>query len=436
MNKKLLALALAAAVALGGVVATQASAATIDVAAGDSIQTAIDAAQPGDTIQVAAGTFNGTINVTKPITLRGAQADVDARDRTSANETVIRSAYNGGFNIRHSDVTIDGFTIDGEGVDPYGRGIVLFAGADVSDLTVNNTIFTNNQTAIVTAGGASVDVTGLTVQQNRFADNNSANAPNAAAGIFIAGATGANLEILNNDFSDTGEGFTGSSNAISLSGVPSAPLTNIIVSGNTSVDDGSFLYVYDATQVQITNNTSDAQRGNGVLIGSNARAVDITGNTFTNSNNGVRFGGAQPASDVTISGNTITGMRTAGVNISAGAISDGIVVNQNTLTGNELGISNASDVAVDANNNWWGCPAGPGAEGCDATEGIVLASAWYTDSAMTATNLDVVTPEEVVPGVPNTSLAENVLGTLAAVASAIALVVAGSVIYRRRSTNV
>ena len=45
---------------------------TITVSAGSSIQTAINAAAAGDTINVAAGTFSGDITVSKRLTLNGA----------------------------------------------------------------------------------------------------------------------------------------------------------------------------------------------------------------------------------------------------------------------------------------------------------------------------------------------------------------------------
>lgn len=54
-----------------GVVAPPAAAAGHTVHPGESIQEAVDAARPGDSIFVLAGTYRESVNITKPLTLRG-----------------------------------------------------------------------------------------------------------------------------------------------------------------------------------------------------------------------------------------------------------------------------------------------------------------------------------------------------------------------------
>jgi parallel beta-helix repeat protein len=77
------------------------------VNSGESIQAAIDIADPGDTIYVYHGTYTEQINVTKSITLEG---------ENKSNTTI-----NGGFNVTADNTIIQNFTITyGYGWDPDG----------------------------------------------------------------------------------------------------------------------------------------------------------------------------------------------------------------------------------------------------------------------------------------------------------------------------
>src|SRR4051812_37308901 len=78
-----------------------AQAATVGCGHTKSIQNAIDAADSGDTIRICEGTYAGALKIGKPLTLRGAGADlVTIRDGVTATK----------------DVTISGVTVDGGGI--------------------------------------------------------------------------------------------------------------------------------------------------------------------------------------------------------------------------------------------------------------------------------------------------------------------------------
>ena len=101
-----------------------------------SIQEAIDGASPGDTISVAAGVYNEHIVIDKPLTLLGAQANVDptvegARTDPSLESIIVGTG--GGYDdaaivielsqaTEEKEVIINGFTIKNPGGD---YGIVL-----------------------------------------------------------------------------------------------------------------------------------------------------------------------------------------------------------------------------------------------------------------------------------------------------------------------
>src|SRR5918998_3516753 len=77
-------------------------------AAYSTIQSAVNAAAPGDTIQVCAGNYNENVNIPAPLsglTLNGAQAGVPVTGRTFGSPA--ESTVNGQITVRPSNVRID-----------------------------------------------------------------------------------------------------------------------------------------------------------------------------------------------------------------------------------------------------------------------------------------------------------------------------------------
>ena len=127
-------------------------------AAYTTINAAVAAALPGDTIQVCAGTYNE--NVTIPaqlsgLTLNGAQAGVPFSGRTfaSSDESTVRgtalSAGTAVFTVNAPNVEIDGFSVTNPGTGGTAFGITIRRGGDGA-LVTNNIIDT--VTAPTTAG--------------------------------------------------------------------------------------------------------------------------------------------------------------------------------------------------------------------------------------------------------------------------------------------
>ncbi|MBM3864244.1 MAG: DUF1565 domain-containing protein, partial [Verrucomicrobia bacterium] len=127
-----------------------------------SIQSAIHAAVPGDTIQVAAGTYAEQLVINKPLTLLGPQAGVSGhaagRGADPSAEAVItypainfsspssRSLLYLGTSV--TGITVDGFTFRDVEVFPSGwYGYLVFA-SNVQDLVIRNNRFFGGQTAI------------------------------------------------------------------------------------------------------------------------------------------------------------------------------------------------------------------------------------------------------------------------------------------------
>ena len=93
-----------------------------------TIQAAVNAANPGDTILADAGIYAENVTINKALILEGAQHGVDARTR-SGLESIVDGTYNGGktpFYVTADNVTIDGFTVQGAtNGNQFGYGIVL-----------------------------------------------------------------------------------------------------------------------------------------------------------------------------------------------------------------------------------------------------------------------------------------------------------------------
>src|SRR5207249_8845278 len=83
-----------------------------------TIQAAVNAATPGSIINVDAGTYSEQVTINKQLTIRGAQAGVDARSNTrlyaSTSTETICNGYDTGtgrspaFIVKANDVTLDG----------------------------------------------------------------------------------------------------------------------------------------------------------------------------------------------------------------------------------------------------------------------------------------------------------------------------------------
>ncbi len=103
---------------------------------GDSIQDAIDAAQPGETILVGDGTYEESLTIDKELTLRSVSDGGAVLDGGGDLERAIT--------VDAADVTVDGFRIEG-----YGGDAAVF---------VSGNQFTLQNTAIVDNDGAALSI--------------------------------------------------------------------------------------------------------------------------------------------------------------------------------------------------------------------------------------------------------------------------------------
>jgi LPXTG-site transpeptidase (sortase) family protein len=153
-----------------------------------TIQAAVNAASPGSTINVAAGTYDEDVNLNKSLALLGAGAD----------EAIIRGVFGGDsatVRVAANSVTIAGFTITrlgnnvtdwnnpglnstGIGIQGALTGMVVHdniltgnrTGIDINNSsghTVRNNLITDNRTGMILRN----QTNNLTVTENRITDN-------------------------------------------------------------------------------------------------------------------------------------------------------------------------------------------------------------------------------------------------------------------------
>ncbi len=136
----------------------------------DTIQDGIDAVA-GSTVHVAAGTYEESITANKSLTLLGAKSNVDPRGGAWTGDISVINPGPGGYgvDIRVSNVTINGFEING---GMYGIYVAPGAG-DVSDVTIEyNDLHTNTKYGCQLIDQvAGVSLTGVNISKNYFHDN-------------------------------------------------------------------------------------------------------------------------------------------------------------------------------------------------------------------------------------------------------------------------
>lgn len=244
-----------------------------------TIQHAINVAVSGDIIYVDAGTYAEDITVTKSLDIRGANYNISPNGGTRVAEAIVVPAtshvdYNEVFHVAASNVSINGFTIDG------------------NNMAINSGYLGTN--------GADLD---------------------AAEGVTVYEDNISNLTVLKNIFQNLS--YTG----VTLYGASfSSPAT----SGHSITDNlMRNLGTYDAS-------SGIAQYGTGVLLYNNQYAA-VTNNTMTNVRVGVQTGNFAQANPGTtasqvISGNTITARRRGIFHNLFYASASGYTLSNNSIT--------------------------------------------------------------------------------------------------------
>jgi hypothetical protein len=307
-----------------------------------TIQAAINASSDGDTIIVAAGLYKENVVINRSLTLKGAQAGVDARTR-SGNETIIEPDDGTGISIRTANRTGTNYVvvIDGLTVRNVVHAITTPDPEMAADITVKNVRALNcSEFGISLTFTLTTTVEYCYVEGARQAINAGALEPFPPTSV-----TFRNNEVVNAEFGITG--YMGDS-------LIEGNLIRDFATGGTGIA-GQFL------NTEIKNNTVTGYvEGAGMSFESHygrplSENVNVESNNFTGNSFGIYIFETQ--TELT-----------------------GITVNFNSIVGNSwFGVRNDGNATLDVTRNWWGANDGPshaGPGGGDAVSDNVDFEPW------------------------------------------------------------
>lgn len=341
-----------------------------------TIQGAITKASPGDTINVASGTYVEEVIVNKTLTLLGAQADVDARNRVAVPESIV-SGPNGSFSLEANNVILNGFTVSGSISNAGIKTSPTYSGYQI----LNNIIEGNVFGLYLHSEGTTQTI----VSQNLFNNNNIAG---SASGNGIYSDQGLdNVSISDNKF--TGAHANAS---IALVNTTSSDVT---ISDNEMVNDGTIYLINLSGTNTISGNNVTGSTSHGIQLDGSNDNVTISNNTITGINDGwsaIRVSDNNGSNgSITITNNSLkdnitsTLFESYGINSTDGTAT--VVANSNDLSNNDIGVRYEPAIppsnTLDATCNWWGNSNGPGpvgpGSGSPVTTNVDFTS-WLTTS--------------------------------------------------------
>jgi hypothetical protein len=380
-----------------------------------SIGAAVASAVPGDTVQVAQGTYKEDVVIGKSISLIGKNSAntiidatglsngvyVDGLDNPGLSQvvvagfTVANANFEGILVTNASSVTIQGNHVTGNNrsLDPVNLvcpGIPIFETAEgfdcgegihiiaVDHSTVANNLIENN------AGGILIsDETGPT-HDNLITANVAQNNP-FDCGITIPShprsptvPPGPPFGIYSNTISgnqSSGNGLQGEGAGIGIfSFLPGGRVSENLITGNQITNNG-------LPGVAMHAHSPGEDLNNNVITGNyiSGNGAD-TDDAATPGPAGINIFGISTITGTVISQNVI---KNEAVDIAANTAGTEVDANQNNLNGSGAGIANLGTGTVNAANNWWGCAHGPNTPGCSTVSGTGITFApWLSSPAV------------------------------------------------------
>jgi hypothetical protein len=234
----------------------------------DTIQQAVNAAQAGDTIIVAAGSYAEIVTIETDITLTGAgsatkingQITIKASGVSIEDLEVNATGLNHGIQLsgganNQSPVTRQGVSLTDVKVSGANYGVELKNFLTVEDMSLTNVTLTGNQTGL--RGSKETNIDGLTITGGLIADN-------AVFGILTAGgeASGVTIDKV------VIQGTTFTNNGANWPVNPAAPIENDPNNGDLA------LFSYTGTVLRLEDLTFTTETRSAIFVGGAGQPVD------------------------------------------------------------------------------------------------------------------------------------------------------------------
>jgi hypothetical protein len=385
-----------------------------------TINAAVTAASPGDTINVSSGTYAEDVHITKPLSLIGQNRNNTTIAANGHANGIYIDGFSGGA-IAH--VTVRGFTVE----NAQFEGMLV---QNASDVTIADNIVRHNDQNLQIQNDAcpglpafetnegddcgegihlmGVDhsiVTGNEVEQNAggilISDETAPNHDNAVTHNFVhdnaydCGITLAShpayvssgpprlpFGMYHNTIADNESRHNGFGSAQGGAGVgifaPGPGTSNVqnSVVHNRLIDNSMpGVSIHNHVNLTFPGHPPNPNVNDNVIVDNYISGNGTDSSIPTTVPTGISVLGVTPITGLVITGNTV---KDENIDVAIKSASE-IDLHLNSLEGKHIGVAELSAGGiVNATENWWGCSKGPNTHGCATTTGNVITTPWLT----------------------------------------------------------